>query len=174
MKIAPTHPDDIYFVQKIYMEARAYQYKKTGYGWHGFSRDLIESEIAEKRHFKIVDEEGEIAGIFSVVYTEPVIWNDTEGKEAIYLHRMATGDRHRGREAAKRIVEWATGEARRQKKKFVRIDTWADNTALTAYYRRLGFVPAGKKQLPPESDLPEHYNNIEVSLFEIKIPPDEF
>lgn len=60
-------------------------------------------------------------------------------------------------------------EAWKHKKKFIRVDTWANNDTLTDYYRKLGFEWVGKRQLPPQSDLPEHYNNIEVNLFEIKL-----
>lgn len=60
-------------------------------------------------------------------------------------------------------------EAWKNKKKFIRIDTWANNEALTVYCQKLGFERVGKRQLPPQSDLPEHYNNIEVNLFEIRL-----
>jgi len=169
MKIECTTTADIPVVEKIYAEARAYQLQQTGHGWPVFSPSFIEKEIIEKRHFKVVDEEDRIAGVFSIVNAEPVIWGDAEGKEAIYLHRMATLDKYRGKSIAKKIVEWAAIEAWESKKKFIRIDTWADNEALTAYYQHLGFKFVKKTILPPESDLPEHYYNIEVNLFEMKL-----
>jgi|SRR5690554_5344 len=169
MKIVRTQNSDITSVQQIYQEARDYQLKTVGYGWSVFSKEFILKEISEKRHYKAVDLYNEITGVFSVVYSEPLIWDDYEGTKAIYLHRMAMKNRFRGSGFAKRIIEWAIIEAWKRKKNFIRIDTWANNQALTDYYQKLGFKWVGKKQLPPTSDLPRHYNNIEVNLFEMKL-----
>ncbi|MGN6352484.1 MAG: GNAT family N-acetyltransferase [Parafilimonas sp.] len=169
MQIVTTTLNDIDSVKEIYSAARHYQLQQTGYGWPVFADDFIEQEIKEKRHFKVLDDAGEIAGIFSVVNEEPVIWDDTDGKEAIYLHRMAVSSRHRGKQIAAEMVNWAKKRAIEQNKKFVRIDTWSDNEALKSYYRHLGFALVGKKSISSDTGLPEHYNNIEVNLFEIKL-----
>lgn len=169
MKIERTLPDEIPSVHEIYRQARAYQYRQTGYGWPEFPSSFIEAEIKEKRHFKVLDSLGEIAGIFSVVYAEPVIWNDSDGKEAMYLHRMAIQNRYRGKSIAGEMIAWAIAEARQQKRQYLRLDTWAINEALTAYYQRLGFILIEKRQLPAKSDLPDHYHGIEVNLFEIQL-----
>jgi|LSQX01.2.fsa_nt_gb ribosomal protein S18 acetylase RimI-like enzyme len=169
MRIERTVIADIPEVEKIYSEARAYQFQQSGYAWPVFSKSFIEKEIIDKRHFKVLDKDDEMAGVFSIVKAEPIIWNDKDGKEAIYLHRMAIRNRYRGKNIAKKVVDWAMIEAWKNKKKFIRIDTWANNEALTGYYQKLGFERVGKRQLPPQSDLPEHYNNIEVNLFEMKL-----
>jgi ribosomal protein S18 acetylase RimI-like enzyme len=169
MRIKRTILADIPIVEKIYSEARAYQFQQTGYGWPIFSHSFIAQEIAEKRHYRVLDTDDEMAGVFSIVKAEPIIWNDKDGNQAIYLHRMAIRNRYRGNNIAKEVVEWAKTEAWKHKKKFIRVDTWANNDALTDYYQKLGFEWVGKKKLPPQSDLPEHYNHIEVNLFEIRL-----
>lgn len=169
MRIDRTIIADIPTVEMIYSEARAYQFQQTGYGWPVFSKSFIEKEIIDKRHFKVLDKDDEMAGVFSIVKAEPIIWNDKDGKQAIYLHRMAIRNRYRGKNIAKKVVDWAMVEAWKNKKKFIRIDTWANNDALTDYYQKLGFERVGRRQLPTQSDLPEHYNNIEVNLFEIRL-----
>jgi N-acetylglutamate synthase and related acetyltransferases len=168
MKIVHTTIADIPMVEEIYSEARAYQQQLTGYSWPVFSRSFIEQEIKETRHYKVVDEEGRIAGVFSIVFAEPVIWNDQEG-EALYLHRMASLKKYHGNNIARKIVDWAMLEARKLNRNYLRLDTWANNEGLTAYYQRLGFEWVGKKKLPPESDLMDHYNNLEVNLFQIRL-----
>lgn len=169
LTISLTKPDDIPTVEEVYREARAFQLKQSGYGWPVFSRSFIAEEIAASRHFKLVDDDNTIAGVFSIVYTEPVIWNDTDESTAIYLHRMAILDKYRGHSIARLVIDWAIAKARRQHKQYVRMDTWADNKMLTQYYQQLGFTLAGKKKLPPDSALPAHYNNIELHLFEIDV-----
>lgn len=160
---------DIPEIEEIYTEARAFQQQHFGRWWPVFTREFIADEIKNKEHLKITTAQGMIAAVFSVVKAEPVIWNDREGKAALYLHRMAVRDSCRGQGIAGRIVEWTKTKARKQERSYVRLDTWADNEHLALYYQRLGFKPVGRRQLPTESDLPGHYSDLEVSLFEIKL-----
>ena len=115
-----------------------------------------------------------MVGVFSIVKAEPIIWNDKDGKQALYLHRMAIRKPVQREQYCKEVVNWAMTEAWKHKKNLYELILGQNNEALTDYYRKLGFEWVGKKQLPPTSDLPEHYNNIriyliEVNLFEIRL-----
>ncbi len=169
MRIERTTNGDLTHVEGIYQEARAYQFQQSGYGWPIFERSFIMGEILEKRHYKIIDEKGQMVAVFSTVNTEPVIWDDSHGTEAIYLHRMAVRGAYRGQNIVGKILDWAMAKARMEGKKYIRVDTWANNRALTDYYQRLGFKWMGKRKLPPKSELPPHYHGIEVNVFEIKV-----
>lgn len=118
MKIVRTQNSDITSVQQIYQEARDYQLKTVGYGWSVFSKEFILKEISEKRHYKAVDLYNEITGVFSVVYSEPLIWDDYEGTKAIYLHRMAMKNRFRGSGFAKRINRMGNNRSVETQEKF--------------------------------------------------------
>ncbi len=166
--ISPSLLDDMPVIRQIYNEARIFQQEQFNHSWPEFSRAFITREIQEQRHYKIVANQT-IAALFSVVYAEPEIWLDAEGVEALYLHRMAVRSAYRGKGYARHIINWAIAKGREQNRSFLRLDTWADNESLVRYYCHLGFRYCGRKQLPAKSNLPDHYNNIEVSLFEIPL-----
>jgi hypothetical protein len=136
--------------------------------WPEFERKLIEKEIAEKRHWKIVAGK-ETACVFSVVYNDPLIWEERDRDPAIYLHRIATNPLFKGQKIMNVITNWAGHHAAEHGKKFLRMDTWGDNEKLKAYYISCGFNYLGKKQLPQPNDLPQHYWGITLSLFEKKL-----
>lgn len=169
MVIQPTGIKDLPEVLDIYTEAREYQQAHFKKSWPVFPDTFVSAEIRERKHFKMIAEKETIAAVFSIVRSEPVIWNDPDGKMAMYLHRMAVRNAYKGQGIASRIIDWAITTAREEGRKYLRLDTWADNDALRAHYQKLGFRLSGKTQLPLESDLPKHYSGIEVNLFEISI-----
>lgn len=169
MEIKSTSAKSIHLVQRIYQEARAYQYKKTGYGWPFFSNQIIENEIREKQHFTILYNNKIIAGVFTILNIEPAIWEDMNGYEAIYLRRLAIRDQYRGKKLGAAAVEWAIIEAKKLNKKYIRIDLESGNEKLITHFQTLGFKSAGTKDLIPGKDLPTDYNIIEVNLLEMKL-----
>jgi hypothetical protein len=46
------------------------------------------------------------------------------------------------------------------------MDTWGDNQRLVNYYVACGFQHIGNRQLGVVPDLPAHYNNANLALFE--------
>lgn len=159
---------DLDFIFKLFESAIEYQ-KKNGYQlWPQFSRRMIETEIAEKRHWKILYGEN-IVCIFSVLYNDPVIWEEKDQEPAVYLHRITINPFFKGREIMKEIKTWAIHHAIKKEKKYLRMDTWGDNENLRNYYIRCGFHYIGQARLKKVDDLPEHYGGSVLSLFEINV-----
>jgi GNAT superfamily N-acetyltransferase len=168
MEIKHTTIEDIESAFGLYRAAVDYQ-RINGYNlWPEFERSLIEKEINEKRHYKIVDG-NEIACVFSVVYNDPVIWEEKDKEASVYLHRIATNPTFKGKGIMQLIKKWAADHARSQGRKFLRMDTWGDNEKLKEYYIRCGFNYLGKKHLPLPNPLPRHYWGSTLSLFEIAL-----
>ncbi|MGZ4038811.1 MAG: hypothetical protein ACXVPQ_13355 [Bacteroidia bacterium] len=89
MEICNSLPEDIPVIFSFYNAAINYQRRKGYNLWPVFEKALIEKEIAEKRHWKIM-EDTTIVCLFSVMYSDPVIWGEEKNKEpAVYLHRIA-------------------------------------------------------------------------------------
>ena len=66
----------------------------------------------------------------------------TDDAPALYIHNFVSGIGAGG--AGARFIE-STGEyARRLGKEYLRLDSAENNAALSAYYERQGFLPAGK------------------------------
>ena len=161
--------EDVEQIFMLYDAAVAYQKTKFNKHWLPFDRQMVEREIHEHRHFKIVIE-NETACIFSISFDDAIIWGDGDDNRAsIYIHRIVTNPEFRGYRFVTFIKNWALNYAALHNKKFVRMDTWGDNEALIAYYVLSGFAFIGLKQMDKAENLPSHYQGASLSLFEIKV-----
>jgi len=151
----------------LYQGAIEFQQQNGFNEWKVFDRNLISTEIQQRRQWKIVID-GEIACIFCVAYNDPLLWREQDNDHSIYLHRITTKRKFKGRGFTGVIVDWVkryeTGI------RYIRMDTWADNKPLTDYYLQYGFSIAGYCQLDKEAkDLPLHYSSLKLVLLQIKI-----
>jgi ribosomal protein S18 acetylase RimI-like enzyme len=168
MEILNTTINDLDTIFQFFDAAIAYQ-KKNGFElWPTFERKLIETEIAEKRHWKII-EDGKIACVFSVMYNDPVIWLEKDKDPAVYLHRIAVNPEFRGKGMVRKIKDWALKHAKEMNKKFLRMDTWGNNEHIRNYYIRCGFHYIGQQYLTKTEGLPEHYGGNVLSLFQNEV-----
>lgn len=168
MEIINATIDDIEIIFDLYDKAIEFQKKVFDKTWLGFDRTLVEAEISEARLWKIV--EGDIiACIFSVAYSDPIIWGENSHESAIYIHRIVTNPEFRGRGYVLSITEWAKTHAKINGLRFVRMDTWGDNQKLIDYYQKCGFKFLGLTTPRESPTMPKHYRGIELSLFEIDL-----
>lgn len=158
---------DIGKIFEFYDMAIAHQKKVFNKHWQGFSRTLVETEIAENRQYKILVD-GEIACLFAVTFNDTLIWGDRD-KDSIYIHRIVTHTDFRGFSFVKEIVKWAKIYAVENALQFIRMDTWADNEKLLQYYTACGFEYVGVVTMAKTDGLPKHYEGISLSLFEVKV-----
>lgn len=168
MTITPSTLADINDLFALYDAATAYQKTVNTKSWSGFERTLIEKEINENRHFKIM-EGNDLVCSFVITFNDPVIWRDSENDKAIYLHRIATHPNFKGRSYVKKIVKWCKALAKESNIDFIRMDTHSGNERLNNYYIGCGFTHIGIREIEYTSDLPEHYKTGPFSLFEMKI-----
>jgi hypothetical protein len=168
MKITNSSLSDLDLIYSLYKSAIEYQKKKGFELWPLFERQLIETDIKENRHFKILEGEN-IVCIFSIQYNDPVIWGERDKDPAIYLHRICVNPAFKGREIMKVIKDWAQVQAKQQNRKFLRMDTWGNNEKLREYYIRCGFTYIGQQNLKSTEGLPDHYGGNYLSLFENEV-----
>lgn len=160
--------DDIETALFFFRSAIAYQRAKGYEMWPEFTSELIEKEIKENRHFKIIHNK-EIVCVLSVQYNDPVIWKEKDIDPAIYLHRIAVNPNHKGNRMMERIRDWAIEHAKKNGKKFVRMDTWGNNLKIRDYYISCGFIYIGQQQLSSMENDPLHYGGNNLSLFELSV-----
>ena len=171
MIITNTAIDDLDILEALFDEAIAYQRSRfAGHVWQGMNRPLITSEIETQLHWKIVDE-GQIACFFSMLYTDPLVWDHRDAEPSLYLHRIVTNPAFRGRGYVKEIIAWANEFGRAAGKKYLRLDTGRDNRRLNDYYQECGFVFCGIKRFDDDGDpaVPRHYLGTGLSLYEKRI-----
>lgn len=171
MIITNTTIGDLDVLEALFDEAIAYQRSKEASNvWQRMDRAFITREIEAHLHWKIVDE-GQIACCFSMLYTDPLVWDDKDADPSLYLHRIVTNPAFRGRAYVKAIMAWANDFGKAAGKKYLRLDTGRDNRRLNEYYQECGFVYCGSKQFHDDGNpaVPRHYLGVGLSLYEKRI-----
>ncbi len=169
MKIENCTTTDIDEIFRLYAIASAYQKEKqTVVVWPHFERQLVETEIAENRQWKLIIDD-EIACVWATTFSDEQIWEERNADAAIYIHRIATNPNFRGKNFVLLITNWAKEYAELNSKKFVRLDTLGNNTKLIAHYTNAGFNFLGMFNLKNTQGLPDHYHNMPACLFEIQL-----
>lgn len=168
MKTLNSTSKDISEIFRLYSLATEFQKRTFSKNtWPTFQRELVEIEIHEQRQFKIVIDD-QIACVWAITFTDPQIWEEKNSDPSIYIHRIATNPIFRGQKFVTEIVNWARSYAKYHQKKFIRMDTCGDNQKLIAHYESCGFNFLGMVRLKNVDQLPSHYQDADVCLFEIK------
>lgn len=161
--------NDIAEIFRLYQIATDFQKTKVSVvHWPVFEKTLVETEINEKRQWKLIID-NEIACVWAITFTDPEIWEEKNKDPSIYIHRIATNPKFRGQNVVSILVNWAKTFAKQQNKQFIRMDTVGENQGLINYYTKCGFAFLGLSKLKNTENLPAHYNNATVSLFEISL-----
>lgn len=169
MKIHNSISQDLADIFRLY--ALATEYQKTIFPentWPTFERELVETEIQENRQFKMIIDD-QIACVWAITFTDPQIWEERNKDPSIYIHRIATNPDFRGQQFVAEIVKWASGYAKYHQKKFIRLDTCGNNQKLIKHYTNSGFDFLGMVRLKNADELPSHYQDADVCLFEIPL-----
>lgn len=169
MQIKTATREDIDEIFSFYKMASAYQKaKKKVVVWPDFKRDMVATEIAENRQFKMLIN-NEVVCIWAITYSDAQIWEEKNKESAIYIHRIATNPNFRGNNFVAKIVEWAKEYVLEKEIQFIRLDTLGNNTQLIEHYKNAGFDFLGLFNLKDTSNLPDHYTQAPVCLFEIAL-----
>ena len=170
MRIENCTINDIQEIFTLYTIAADYQrLKKTVVVWPKFEEQLVVTEIAESRQWKLIVDDT-IACVWATAFSDAQIWEERNEDKAVYIHRIATDPNFRGHNFVSIIVEWAKDYAKSQGKNFIRLDTLGNNEKLIEHYTNAGFDFLGMWTLKNTAGLPDHYQtNLPACLFEIKL-----
>lgn len=168
MNIQNSNTKDLNSIFKLYKIATDFQKNKAVVQWPDFDKALIEKEIEENRQWKMLID-GKVACVWATTNSDPQIWEEKDKDPSIYIHRIATHTDFKGRNLVAEIVKWAVTYAKQNNKQFVRLDTVGENTGLIKHYKNCGFDFLGLFKLNNTIELPKHYKNATVSLFQVKV-----
>ena len=129
MEITNSTTADIDEIFRLYRIASKYQRKHNAVVWPEFERQLVETEIAENRQWKLIIND-EIACVWAITFSDEQIWEERNADASIYIHRIAANPGHRGNNFVSVIVNWAKKYAKNNNKDFVRLDTIGNNLKL--------------------------------------------
>ncbi len=122
--------------------------------------------MAAGLHFMGLRGDDLCVGFFSVTLGDRGIWGERDRDDGIYIHRMCVNPSARGERFSAAVLEWAYGYAAGRGRAFVRMDTWADNERLVAYYQGCGYRLVGFQDIGHDPSLSAHYHGIRLALFE--------
>lgn len=169
MQIENSTLNDKKEIFRLYKIASEYQKtKKNSCCFDWFEKELVETEIAENRQWKLIID-NEIVWVWATTFSDEQIWEKQKEDAAIYIHRIVTNPNYRGHNFVSIIVNWAKEYAKICIKDYVRLDTLGNNTRLIAHYTNSGFNFLGMFDLKDTKGLLDHYHNTPVCLFEIKL-----
>ena len=169
MTIKNVTASDIEKIFELYKIASNYQReKKTVIVWPDFDREMVITEIAENRQFKLIVN-NEVVCIWAITFSDEQIWEDSNTDSAIYIHRIAVNPNFRGNNYIATITNWAKEYALKKEIQFIRLDTLGENKNLITHYKNAGFHFLGLFNLKNTSNLPDHYKLAPVCLFEIDL-----
>jgi ribosomal protein S18 acetylase RimI-like enzyme len=169
MIILNSSSTDIDEIYRLYDIASAYQKTKNVVVWPNFERQLVETELAENRQWKLIID-GQVTCVWAITFNDPEIWEERDADAAIYIHRIATNPNFRGHNFVEIIVNWAKQYAKSIHKDYIRLDTLGNNTGLITHYSRAGFDFLGIVDLKSTTGLPQHYQDTKgCCLFQIEL-----
>ena len=167
MKIVNSNIGDIDAIFDLYDEASKYQIDVFEEQWVGFERELVETEIAENRQWKIIID-NEIACVFAVTFNDKIIWKEKDKQPSIYIHRISVNNKFRGAGFTNIIIDWAKDYPKTHQKEFIRMDTLGHNQKLIDYYVSCGFKHTETIKIGALQGMPAHYKG-SLALFEIVV-----
>jgi ribosomal protein S18 acetylase RimI-like enzyme len=166
--IEPTDIDELQLIYPLYDAAIRYQRDKGFPVWQNFDRNVLVNDVNLHNHYKVVVD-AHIAMVFSICYSDAVIWRHMEKGDAIYLHRIAVNPLFKGQRLFALILEWTRDHAQQRGLKFIRMDTWADNLTLIDYYKSFGLNFVGYSNTPDSPQLPLQNRNLALALLQMPL-----
>ncbi len=167
-QIENTSTADLDFIYSLFEEAITYIKKNNYVGWTTYDKNFIKQDIENNLQFKITNR-NEILCVFSICFTDVVIWREMEKGDAIYLHRIVVNPKFKGQKQFEKILNWNIEFAKEKGLKHIRMDTWADNANIIEYYKSFGFIHIEDYTTPNTPELPEQHRNLKVALLEMKL-----
>ncbi|MBK7290104.1 MAG: GNAT family N-acetyltransferase [Chitinophagaceae bacterium] len=159
---------DLPLIYQLFDEAIAFQKENNFIGWQTYDKAFIQDDINKGLLYKIVAENN-IVGIFTVYYSDLLIWRQMEKQDAIYLHRIVLNRKFKNIKIFKEVLDWATRQCHRLHLKYIRMDTWAGNAKLIAYYQSFGFRFIENFTTSATEKLPLQHRNLNVALLQFKL-----
>jgi len=166
--IVNTTNEDLEFVYRLFDEAVKYQKRNNYPDWEGYDKKVFQQDIADKLQYKIVIKNS-IACIFSIRFSDKIIWRDKDKNDAIYIHRIAVNPDFKGQKQFQKILAWAINLAQETNKSYIRMDTWAENPTIIDYYKSFGFRFLENYTTPDTMELPKQNRKLALALLEYSI-----
>ena len=167
-EIRNTAMSELAQIFELFEHSINYQEKKGYPVWKDYDKKAIIKDIENKNQYKVVVD-SQIGIVFSICYTDKVIWRDLDKGDSIYLHRIVVNPEFKGQKLFGLILNWAIEHSKQKGLSSIRMDTWAANPTIINYYKSFGFVFIENYTTPESEELPVHNRNLALTLLEYKL-----
>jgi len=165
VEIVNTALSDLEEIYRLFEHSIVYQESKGSPVWRNYDKNAIVKDIENKNQYKVVIEL-KTAIVFSVRYSDKIIWRDLDIGNSVYLHRIVVNPEFKGQKLFGVIVDWAIEHSKREGLRNVRMDTWAANPTIINYYKSFGFTFVENYTTPDSEELPLHNRKLALTLLE--------
>jgi ribosomal protein S18 acetylase RimI-like enzyme len=167
LEVIHTEKSDLEQIFELFEHSINYQEKKGYPVWRNYDKNAIIKDIENKSQYKIVID-SKPAIVFSVRYTDKIIWRELDKGNSIYLHRIVVNPAFKGQKLFGSILDWAIEHSKQKALSNIRMDTWAANPTIINYYTSFGFTIIENYTTPDSEELPVHNRNLALTLLEYK------
>ena len=166
-KIVNSELADLVDIIRWFDASVIYQEKKGYTSWRNYDQDALRRDIENKNHYKALNENG-TGIVFSVSYSDQIIWAGKDDGLSIYLHRIVVNPDFKGQKMFGVILDWAIDHIKQKQLRNIRMDTWTNNPGIIDYYKTFGFKVVGNVITPDTEELPVHNRKLDLTLMEYR------
>ncbi|WP_438446093.1 GNAT family N-acetyltransferase [Gorillibacterium sp. sgz5001074] len=145
LRIARASEEELPAVLELWLEAADWIWSKGILQWRpgSFTMETVREHHARTELYTAWGDggNGELAGTFSLQWSDPFIWQErNDAEQAGYIHRLAVARGWKGRRIGERLLACAEDFIREAGRSRARLDCMADNARLNRFYREAGYV----------------------------------
>lgn len=167
MEVRQAKIEEIDELRALFAAAIAWQQQRGMPTFTIFPVSFFAQEINKGAVF-VARRAGNLVGTVSLYESDDFIW-DNDAAPALYIHRLASLRTTEGRGVGAALIAWSRRRAADLGKQWLRVDCWAENDELCRFYEGQRFSPVRIKNTGQNADLPEHYQNINLRLFQMPV-----
>jgi ribosomal protein S18 acetylase RimI-like enzyme len=171
IEIRNTEIGDLEQIFDLFEQSITYQERKGYPVWRNYDKNAIVKDIENKNQYKVVID-SKTAIVFSVCYSDKLIWRDMDKGNSIYLHRIVVNPEFKGQKLFGTILDWLIAHSKQKGLSSIRMDTWAANPTIIEYYKGFGFSVVENYTSPDSAELPVHNRNLAMTLLEYGVGDD--
>lgn len=167
-EVKNTELDDLQLIFGLFEHSIIYQ-EKHGYPvWRNYDKHAIIKDIESRNQYKVMIDSTP-AIVFSVGYSDKIIWRELEREDSVYLHRIVVNPAFKGQKLFGNVMRWSIEHCKQKGLRNIRMDTWAANPTIINYYKGFGFTVVEDYTTPDTPELPIHNRNLALTLLEYKV-----
>lgn len=129
---------DVPAAQRLVDGARQWLRSRGIDQWQDQVPDAVLLRDAEQGRLFVVRQDRVVVAMVTVSDSDSETWG-VEGDPAVYVHRLAVAQTHRGSRLGQRLLVWVGQRAAERGAASVRLDCATDNPGLRRFYEEQGF-----------------------------------